>query len=121
MFGLPKRSPQWFKKNIVQISLYTMGFTIVILVLMFINLWYGCQMLIAYIGIAVASIAAIGSMFANIMTKRALELTQKTTRPFLTLKDAYITNDKLVSLNVKNTGNLPAEKGEFQINSCLSN
>ncbi len=50
------------------------------------------------------------------MTRKALELTRITTRPFLTLEEAdIVTPENIGRFIFKNTGNLPAENANFKL------
>jgi len=74
------------------------------------------------LSIVIAITAALNSGIASIIASKSLaltrattELTGTTTRPFLALKDSYISPQITVILVVKNTGTLPAENGTFKV------
>ena len=67
------------------------------------------------LAIVIAITAALNSGIAAIIASKSLALTRATTRPFLTLKDSYISPQITVKLVVKNTGTLPAENGTFKV------
>ncbi len=116
MGNIVARSGQWLKKSLKRILLYALITLIVIVALTIINSQYGFGTFLVYLGVVIASTAAFANIHSNLMTRKALELTRITTRPFLSLEEAYIATPEIIGkFTLKNTGNLPAENGSFKV------
>lgn len=116
MGNIIERSGQWLKKSLKRILLYALITPIVIGALTIVNSQYGFGTFLVYLGIVIASIAAFANIHSNLMTRKALGLTRITTRPFLSLEEAYIKTPEIIGrFTLKNTGNLPAENASFKI------
>jgi len=110
------RSGQWLKKRLKIILLYALITSIIIVALTIANSQYGFGTFLVYLGIVIASIAAFANIHSNLMTRKALELTRITTRPFLSLEEADIATPEIIGrFTLKNTGNLPAENASFKV------